>query len=181
MNWLQSRLLRTNYTSFGFASPDILDIYLFIYLFLLLRAESRHMDVPRLGVESELQLPACTTATAMPDPSRTCNLHHSSQQHRITDLLSKARNCTCILMDTSEIRFRCTTTGTPNILDFKRCYIWEVVPYHREWISNGRVLNELNGLPRNRQSTPGTQIHSFLPWTKCLCLLKFIYWNTNHQ
>ena len=24
------------------------------------------MEVPRLGVESELQLPACTTATAMP-------------------------------------------------------------------------------------------------------------------
>ena len=27
-----------------------------------------HMEVPRLGVESELQLPAYTTATAMPDP-----------------------------------------------------------------------------------------------------------------
>ena len=27
----------------------------------------RHMEVSRLGVESELQLPAYTTATAMPD------------------------------------------------------------------------------------------------------------------
>ena len=27
-----------------------------------------HMEVPRLGVESELQLPAYTTATAMQDP-----------------------------------------------------------------------------------------------------------------
>ena len=29
-----------------------------------------HMEVPSLGVESELQLPACATATAtvMPDP-----------------------------------------------------------------------------------------------------------------
>ena len=27
-----------------------------------------HMEVPRLGVTSELQLPAYTTATAMPDP-----------------------------------------------------------------------------------------------------------------
>ena len=26
-----------------------------------------HMEVPRLGVESELQVLACTTATAMPD------------------------------------------------------------------------------------------------------------------
>ena len=28
-----------------------------------------HMDVPRIGVEWELQLPVYTTATAMPDPS----------------------------------------------------------------------------------------------------------------
>ena len=38
-----------------------------------------HMKVPRLGVESELQLPAYTTAITMPDPSHICDLHHSSQ------------------------------------------------------------------------------------------------------
>ena len=32
------------------------------------------MEVPRLGVESELQLPAYTTATAMPDPSNVWDL-----------------------------------------------------------------------------------------------------------
>ena len=31
------------------------------------------MEVPRLGVELELQLPAYTTATATWDPSRTCD------------------------------------------------------------------------------------------------------------
>ena len=36
----------------------------------------RHMEVPRLWVESELQLPAYITATAMPDPSLTCYLSH---------------------------------------------------------------------------------------------------------
>ena len=30
--------------------------------------QPRHTEVPRLGVESELQLPAYTTATATPDP-----------------------------------------------------------------------------------------------------------------
>ena len=35
----------------------------------------QHMEVPRLGVESELQLPASTTATATPDLSRICDLH----------------------------------------------------------------------------------------------------------
>ena len=31
------------------------------------------MEVPRLGVESELQLPAYTTATATQDLSRACD------------------------------------------------------------------------------------------------------------
>ena len=36
-----------------------------------------HMKAPSLGVELELQLPAYTTATAIPDPSCVCDLHHS--------------------------------------------------------------------------------------------------------
>ena len=36
-----------------------------------------HMEVPRLGVESEQQLLAYTTATATPDPSWVCNLYHT--------------------------------------------------------------------------------------------------------
>ena len=39
----------------------------------------KHMEVPRLGVESELQLPVCATATATQCPSHVCDLHHSSQ------------------------------------------------------------------------------------------------------
>jgi len=71
------------------------------------------MEVPRLGVESELQLPAYTTATAMGELSRICDLHHSSQQHRILNPLSKAKDLTCNLMVPSCIRFRCATAGTP--------------------------------------------------------------------
>ena len=58
----------------------------------------QHMEDPRLGVESELQLPAYTTATATAterqDPSHVCNAHHSSQQHKILYLLSDARGQT---------------------------------------------------------------------------------------
>ena len=50
------------------------------------------MEVSRLGVESKLQLPACATATAMPDPSRVCDLHHNSRHRRILNPLSKARD-----------------------------------------------------------------------------------------
>ena len=38
----------------------------------------RHMEVSRLEVRSELQLPSYTTATATPDPSRVCDIHHRS-------------------------------------------------------------------------------------------------------
>ena len=38
------------------------------FFFKLFRPHVWHMEVPRLGVKSELQLPAYTTATAMLDP-----------------------------------------------------------------------------------------------------------------
>ena len=47
------------------------------------------MEVPRLGVESELHWPAYTTATATWDPSRMCHLHHSSWQHQILNPLTR--------------------------------------------------------------------------------------------
>ena len=53
-------------------------IFLFCFVFLpFLGPLLWHMDVPRLGVESELQLPAYAIATAMPDLSHVCDLHHS--------------------------------------------------------------------------------------------------------
>ena len=64
-----------------------------------------HMEVLRLGVELELQLPAYTTATAMPDLSHICNLHHSSRQRWILNPLSEARDQTCVLMDTSQVHY----------------------------------------------------------------------------
>ena len=61
------------------------------------------MEVPRLGVELELQLPAYTTATATQDPSCICDLYHSSWQRQILNSLSEARDRTHILMDTSQV------------------------------------------------------------------------------
>ena len=71
------------------------------------------MEVPRLGVESELQLPGYTIATATRDPSCIFDLYHSSWRHQILNPLSEARDRTCILMDTSQAHFCCTTMGTP--------------------------------------------------------------------
>ena len=58
-----------------------------------------------LGVESELQLPVYTTATAMWDPRRICDLHHSTWQRQILNPLIGARGKTHILMDPSQICF----------------------------------------------------------------------------
>ena len=61
------------------------------------------MKVSRVGGELELQPPAYTTATVTPDLSHICDLYHSSQQYWVLNPLSKARDQTCILMDTSQI------------------------------------------------------------------------------
>ena len=66
----------------------------------------QHMEVPRLGVKSKLQLPAYTTAEAMPDPRHFCKLYKSSQQCWVLNPLSKARDETHTLMDASWVRYR---------------------------------------------------------------------------
>ena len=61
------------------------------------------MEVPRLGVKSELQLLSNVTATATPDLSHVCDLHCNLQQHWILNPLSRAMDQTRILMDTSQV------------------------------------------------------------------------------
>ena len=58
--------------------------FFFFWSFVFSGRYMRHMEVPRLGVELELQLPAYPPATATPDPSHVCNLHHSSQRARFS-------------------------------------------------------------------------------------------------
>ena len=79
--------------------------------FFFLEPHLWHLEVPRLGIYSELQLPACATDTW--DLNRICDLHHSSQQCQILNRLNKARDQTHSLMVPSQIRFPCARTGTP--------------------------------------------------------------------
>ena len=68
------------------------------------------------SVEPELQLPAYTTATAMPDPSCIRDLHHSPRQCWIFNPMIKARDRARILVDSSQAHYCWATTGTSHLL-----------------------------------------------------------------
>ena len=77
---------------FNILSRIVLGVcFVFFFLSFFLGPYPRYMEVPRLGLESELQLLAYATATATSDTSRFCDLHCSSAQCRILNPLSKAR------------------------------------------------------------------------------------------
>ena len=76
----------------------LLNNLLFFVFFPFLGPLLRHMEVPRLGVQSELKPPAYTRARAKWNLSHVCNLHHSSQQCWILNPLSEARDRTRSLM-----------------------------------------------------------------------------------
>ena len=71
------------------------------FIIFFLGSSPQHMEVPRLGIESELQL---------------SGLHHSSRQYQILNPLGETRDQTLNLMVPSRIRFCCATTGTPEDL-----------------------------------------------------------------
>ena len=93
----------------------ILNCFIFIYLFIFvfLGPHLQQMEFPRVGVKSEMQSLADTTATAMWDASHVCKLHHSSWQIWVFNPLSEARDQTYVLRDTSQICFCWATVATP--------------------------------------------------------------------
>ena len=77
------------------------NVFSFLFFFFI-GLPSWYMEVPRVVVKLELQMPAYSTAIVRWDPSWFCDLHHSSQHHRILNPLRKARNWTCVLMNHSD-------------------------------------------------------------------------------
>ena len=92
--WMNSFARYLDYTCFLLGCDCLFKflnsfMYLFIYLlFFFLWLHLWHMEVPRLGVISELQLPAYAIATATPDQSCICGLCCSSQQCQILNPLA---------------------------------------------------------------------------------------------
>ena len=78
--------MQTNLEFFFLFLSFLFLVFVFLELYL------SRMEIPWLGIESEVQLLAYTTATAMWDPSHVYHLHHSTQQCWILNPLSKARD-----------------------------------------------------------------------------------------
>ena len=106
------------------------------------------MEFPRLGVKSEWQLLAYTTATAMPDLSHSCDLHHSSRQHQILNPLSKPRIWTCVLMYASQICFCWATRDPSRIYDLhhssSQCRILNPLSEARDWTGYLMVPSQIH-------------------------------------
>ena len=75
--------------------------FLFFLLSFFKWPHPQHVEIPRLGVKSELQPLAGTTATAVLDLSHIGDLCYSLRQHWILSPLSKARDETHILTETT--------------------------------------------------------------------------------
>ena len=100
MSWAQSGRVKVWLLQvLASLNPESL-CFSFFLLFFSLRLQVQHTEIAGLGAESELHLPAYTTATATPDPSCIWDLCCSLCQHWILNPLSEARDQARILTDT---------------------------------------------------------------------------------
>ena len=93
--------------------------YLLVCSFLLFRAAPKACGGSQARGWIGAKLLAFAIVIATPDPSRVCNLCHSSRQCWILNPLIKTRDWTHNLMVPSRTRFRCTTMGTPMVVKFQ--------------------------------------------------------------
>ena len=109
----------------------------------------QHVEVPslvKLEVKLVLQLLAYATAKEMQDLSYVCDLHHSSKQCQILNLLNRTRDWICILMDTSQFHFLWVTMKIPNkvlmgLLEEELNIYLLCANHHRRWSDEDVVHN----------------------------------------
>ena len=110
LNWYCLSLIILGKLIFIVRHPFIQAFYFYLSFVFFLGPNPWHMEVPRLGVHSELLLPAYATATATPDLSCVYDLHHSSE---IPNPLSKARDRTRNLVVPSQMFPLCHNGNSP--------------------------------------------------------------------
>ena len=72
-----------------------------------------------------------------PDPSHICDPHHSSWQRWILSPLSKVWDRSCILLDSSWVRYHWATVGTPSfiLLCTHACFCAQVILLRNRWLA----------------------------------------------
>ena len=83
------------------------------FSFFLFRATLAAYRIFQAGSRLGAGAAGLPIARAMTDPSWICNIHHSSQHLGIPNTLSKAKDQTRFLMDTSHVHYCWATMGTP--------------------------------------------------------------------
>ena len=118
----------------------------FFFSLWFLGPHLQYTEVPRLGVELELQLPAYTTDRAMRDSSCICDLHPSSWQCQILNPLSGARDGTCVLMHPRWAPYRELQRELPNDCFRLDCLSFEgrrlLISF--QWYIPSRALSRLS-------------------------------------
>ena len=134
-----------------------------------------HIEVPRLGIESELQPLAYATAIAMWDLSCICNLYHSPQ-HLILNPLSKTTDRTCILIDASQICFHWATIGALWIIwiQFLKFELWFFSGYMPRSGIAGSYSSSIFSFLRNLFFSSIVVVPIYIP-TNCLGGFPFLY------
>ena len=74
-------------------------IFIFFFVFRLFRAAPTAYGSSQARCRIGAEAAGLATATATWHPSRLCDVHHSSRQRWIPNLLSEARDGTCVLMN----------------------------------------------------------------------------------
>ena len=97
-------------------------IVLGFFCFVLSFAFSGAAPVAYGSSQARGQIGAYTRATATQDPSCIRDLHHSSQQRRILNLLSKVRVEPATSWFAVGFVNHCTMTGTPRFVCFCLCF-----------------------------------------------------------
>lgn len=108
-------------------------------------------------------------ATATQDPSRICNLHLSTQPHRIFKPFSEAGDRTQNFMITSRIRLHCATVGTPRSHFF--CgFIYTCSFKNHRWdcLMSASLLKTLGLIILNNK-------YISLPWERITVLYSFLF------
>ena len=113
----------SHFNSLRTLKPDLsfwhFSSHLFFCLFLFMAAPTAYGNSQASGLIGAAAASLHHSHT-MPDPSHMCNLHHSSQQCQILNPLSRARDQTCLLMDTIWFHYCWATMGT-HLLQFLTC------------------------------------------------------------